>query len=770
MAAIGRLARRRAREIGVLIPLLIFAFIFGSPASAQEDDSGFDVSFESISLPESVEPTPQVNSLISAGGANRYVAFDADVLMDDLQNAETVNLELFDGLRFSLSVVASGDGVAGSRYWSASNASVEASFTELNGVLVGRIADIRTSTLYRIVNANDSIHLIVEDKVIYPGELGVENPEAPADSDASAGDVTANAGPQVDVLAWYDDSAIAFWGSAANAETAIAAAYNNFNDAADRSGAIVMLNLVELKSVSWTAPSDAVDAVLAIRDESDGILDEIHAARDAAGADLVAVIGDLIGGCGIAFVPQTTPVSARPDLGFSYTDAACVGGNLTLVHETAHNFGASHDSGASQPGPGLFPYSQGYVNPAAGYRTIMSYTTACGGCLRVPYFSNPTAEYLGNPTGDPGKDNARTLTETAAGIASYRAAGDTTAPDGAILAPTQNEAVTGDPINLSGTASDNVGVTRVRLTIYETGNYNTWNGSTFTPAFSTVDATLDPAGTPLTAWSYDMNAAPDGPVVFTAVAYDASGNTDGSAPWRLFNIANDSVAPDASINNPASGSTASGEQILLEGTATDNISISRVRLTIYDTNGFATWDGSEFTAPFTTVDANLLPDGGFADWTYAMEGPPDAQVVFTALAYDGAGNTDPSKPWRLFTIDNAADTVAPDAVIDNPTQGEGVISPTVVLDGTATDNVGVTRVRLTIYNTANNDTWDGESFTSTYSTVEATVTPDGTDATWSYDLVNPPIETQVVFTALAYDAKGNFDTSRPWRLFEVLAS
>ncbi len=767
MAVLRKLLSRRAIGFIALVVLAVAA-----PVAAQGDGSDLDVSFESISLPENTELSEQVTRLTSAGGANRFVAINADVLMDDLQAAESVTLNLFDDVAFQLSVTDSGDGVVGSRFWSAENSSAVASFTELNGTLVGRVTDLENNVLYRIVGVDGSVHMVAEDSIDYPPELEIPTPEAPegeagASSNDAAGDITANAGPQVDVLAWYDDGALGIFGSAPNAEAAIAAAYNQFNDSADASGALAMLNVVELEYVSWTPPSSPVDAIVAIRSQTDGILDQIHTARDAVGADLVAVIGNMSGGCGIAYVPQSVP---REDLGFSYTDGACVGGNLTLVHETAHNFGASHDIGASQPGPGIYSYSQGYVNQTLGYRTIMSYTTACTGCLRVPFFSNPTANYNGNPLGDPGKDNARTLTETAAGVAAYRTSGDTTAPDGSILQPTQGAAVNGDPIELSGTASDNVGVTRVRLTIYETGGYDTWNGSAFTPAFSTVEAVVDAPGNPLSAWSYDLSGAPDGQVVFTAVAFDAVGNFDATPNWRLFNVANDSQDPDAMIDSPASGATVSGEQILLEGTAVDNVDISRVRLTIYDTNGFNTWDGEEFTPTFSTVDADLISDGGFANWTYAMNGPADANVVFTALAYDTAGNTDPTKPWRVFTINSNADTIDPDAVIDNPTQGEGVVDPTVVLDGTATDNVGVTRVRLTIYNTANNHTWDGAAFTSDYSTVEATVTDNGSNTTWSYDMVNPPIETQVVFTALAYDAAGNTDPSRPWRLFEVLAS
>ncbi|MGH1492982.1 MAG: Ig-like domain-containing protein, partial [Acidimicrobiales bacterium] len=721
--------------------------VLGASANAQTNGEETVISFETVSLPDSTQMSGQVTELIEAGGDNRFVAFNAADLMDDLQAADTVNLELFPNMSFPLTVTGSREGVAGSRFWTAEGRGVSASFTELNGVINGRIVDLR-NTVYRIVHVDGQVHFVTEDRIEYPGDIEADPPELDdADGDASNADVIAGDTAQIDVLAWYDSGAISIFGSSQNAEAAIAMAYNTGTTAAMASGADLLFNVVELKFVDWTPPAGAVDAITAIRSQTDGTLDQVHAARDAVGADLVAIIGDMNGGCGIAYVPNSAPGPGTSSLGFSYTDAACVGGNLTLVHETAHNLGASHDIGASQPGPGLFSYSQGYVNPVLGYRTIMSYTTACSGCLRVPFFSNPTGNYNGNPVGDAGKDNGRTLNETAAGVASYRSGGDTVDPNGTIASPSAGSNVTGNPIALSGTATDNIGVDRVRLTIYETTGYTTWNGTAFTPAFSTVDANLASPGATSTGWSYNMASPPDGRVVFTAVAFDAAENFDATQPWRLFNIANDSVAPDATIANPTSGQDVDGSPIL-DGAATDNAGISRVRLTIYETDGFMTWNGSAFTAPFTTVDATLSANGTGADWSYTMSSPPETQVVFTALAYDTAGNLDPVKPWRLFDIVGSADNVAPNGTIDNPTQNESVGAATVVLDGTATDNIGVTRVRLTIYDTANNNTWDGSAFTAAFSTVEATVTPNGSNAAWSYDMVNPPGETQVVFTAL----------------------
>jgi len=65
------------------------------------------------------------------------------------------------------------------------------------------------------------------------------------------------------------------------------------------------------------------------------------------------------------------------------------------------------------------PYGHGYVN-GAKWRDIMSYHAACGGCPRIPFWSNPRGTYHGEPTGTETEDNARVILEQAARVAAFR--------------------------------------------------------------------------------------------------------------------------------------------------------------------------------------------------------------------------------------------------------------------------------------------------------------------------------------------------------------
>jgi hypothetical protein len=48
-----------------------------------------------------------------------------------------------------------------------------------------------------------------------------------------------------------------------------------------------------------------------------------------------------------------------------------------------------------------------------------------GGCLRIPYFSNPSVNYLGNPTGTVSQNNARSINNTRTTVANFRSSSGT---------------------------------------------------------------------------------------------------------------------------------------------------------------------------------------------------------------------------------------------------------------------------------------------------------------------------------------------------------
>ena len=174
----------------------------------------------------------------------------------------------------------------------------------------------------------------------------------------------------------------------------------------------------------------------------DGTMDEVHGLRDRYGADLVALIVGRSSNrvCGVAWVPDfgAAPDHDWSDGGFSVTAHNCETNTYhTFAHELGHNQGAAHDPDnscmdgpppCSLPPPPTFPYRYGRCNTAEGWNTIMSYQRSTqGDCQReIEYFSSPTLNYRGTPTGDAARrDNRRVLLETARRVANYRQSGNT---------------------------------------------------------------------------------------------------------------------------------------------------------------------------------------------------------------------------------------------------------------------------------------------------------------------------------------------------------
>ena len=192
---------------------------------------------------------------------------------------------------------------------------------------------------------------------------------------------------------------------AVRAEIELGIAYTN--DAFERSGAFVSLNLVGAEQVTdyeepnvdesgndqlkfWTRVWAEHRRLI---DPSDGHMDAVHGRRDALGADLVSLAthkGSWIGG-GVA--------------GFaSWHSVSVYGEPRTVAHEFGHNFGLSHER---EQWWDTYPrsYEHGHV-AFRGLRctpTIMAYGGACGrasldrrygggGRLQVdyiPFFSSP---------------------------------------------------------------------------------------------------------------------------------------------------------------------------------------------------------------------------------------------------------------------------------------------------------------------------------------------------------------------------------------------
>lgn len=221
---------------------------------------------------------------------------------------------------------------------------------------------------------------------------------------------------RIDVLIVYTTATKNILGGDAQAQTLAQQAIDSTNAAYANSKIRQRVRMVHAAEYQYTETSSASTDLGALRNNA-----AIQALRNEHNADLVAMIGEIQGACGIGYLMGAVSTSSQNN-GFTFTGRTCAVGNLSFAHELGHNMGSTHnpENGSSAS----FPYGYGhYVN--GNYRTVMSYADPCtSGCTRRPYFSNPTIVYSGEPTGiDNQRDNARSMENTSDVIANYRYSG-----------------------------------------------------------------------------------------------------------------------------------------------------------------------------------------------------------------------------------------------------------------------------------------------------------------------------------------------------------
>jgi len=175
----------------------------------------------------------------------------------------------------------------------------------------------------------------------------------------------------------------------------------------------VKLRLVHAYQTAYEEEGAHFDHVWRFADRGDGHMEEIHGLRDKHRADVAILIVDDAKGCGLA-----TRVYADPDEAFAVVHHECAATSYTVAHEIGHLIGARHDLTLDK-NMKPFPYGHGYVN-GTKWRDIMSYKDACGGCPRIPVWSNPKVLIKGEVAGTPDLDNARVIAEQAARVAAFR--------------------------------------------------------------------------------------------------------------------------------------------------------------------------------------------------------------------------------------------------------------------------------------------------------------------------------------------------------------
>ena len=221
-------------------------------------------------------------------------------------------------------------------------------------------------------------------------------------------------GSEIDLLVVFTPKARVAAGGTDAIRALVQLGVTQANVALERSLAGTRIRLVQAAEIDYEEAGDLDGDLELLQRELDGAADEVHAMRDAHGADLVQLVVDEGGGCGIAY-QMTSRSAAFAPWAFSVVDLGCVDAGYGVAHELAHNLGCDH-APEDAPTGGAFDFSRGYKDFAAGFRTIMAY----GPGERIGRFSSPRLRYRGQPLGTEGTDNARSIRAVRRTVAGFR--------------------------------------------------------------------------------------------------------------------------------------------------------------------------------------------------------------------------------------------------------------------------------------------------------------------------------------------------------------
>jgi hypothetical protein len=404
----------------------------------------------------------------------------------------------------------------------------------------------------------------------------------------------------VDVLVLYTDAARDGAGGDTGMATLIDLAVAEANTIYKNSQVNLLLHLAQAAKVPYQDSGTISVDLGRLVDPADGYLDEVPALRQSCHADLVCLLVENSDGPSGVAVQTANATNA-----YSVVQREYAVGYYVFAHELAHNFGCQHDRPDANTA-GVFPYSYGWFFNAGGttYGTVMSYQG-----VRIPYFSNPSVNFLGVPTGVAtgvnAANNALTLSQRMQTVSAFSGSAATTqAPTVAITMPTNNASTfVGDNIMFTAVASDPAGgVSGVNFNLN-----GTLAGSSTGPVFQ-----------------YLLTNAAFGDSTITATAVNNLGATTISAPVVLHvRYANDSFA----LRQEMSGTN------ILESVCNFGASLEPGEPMPFNQGDATVW--FTWTAPFTGPVLYSLPGHDFSAFAAVYTG--DVVSNLTLISGSPAG-------------------------------------------------------------------------------------------------------------------------------------
>ncbi|ADB29250.1 PKD domain containing protein [Kribbella flavida DSM 17836] len=348
-------------------------------------------------------------------------------------------------------------------------------------------------------------------------------------------------------------------------------------------------------------------------------------------------------------------------------------------------------------------------------------------------------------------------------------------PNTSVTGPAQS-VVNSFTYTITGSATDDLGVNSVGLTLRDLSNNRyLQNDGTVSATGNTFRITPDVVGATSTTWSHEVTVPYEGEWQAQARATDTSGQSDLDTADRTWIVTESGLPPTVSISSPVTMVPPTtvqpvvvtpGQPITFAGSANDEQALQNVEISLRNSTtrenlaADGTW-GVDAIAGWYRVAPQNLNQAGY-NWSYTTPfNLKPGTYSFSVRATDQLGlTTSSSNQGRL--------TLSAQIPGDAPPDGRLAVTGTVTggqvlhldLTGTATDDVGVAEIRVSLEDQdTNRYLQPNGSMAANFATLPVTLaTPNGTSTTWTLP-VDLPTQGDWAVTAFAYDTAGQQDTS-----------
>ena len=328
---------------------------------------------------------------------------------------------------------------------------------------------------------------------------------------------------------------------------------------------------------------------------------------------------------------------------------------------------------------------------------------------------------------------------------------------------------------ITGTATDDVGVNSVSLTVRDIDNRYLQADGTTSATYNSFRVTPDVVGATSTTWTYEVTLPYEGQWQAQARATDTAGQPDLDTSDRTWIVSESGVAPSVSISSPTTMVpptaaqtlvVAPGGRLTFAGSANDGQALDSVEITLRNSTtreqlaSDGTWGADAIAGSFRVSPLNLT--GSSYDWSWTT--PFDLKAgtyTFTVRATDKLGLTTASANQGRLTINaQVPGDVPPNGLLDVTGTVLGGQSLHLDLAGSATDDHGVAEIRVALEEQdSSRYLQPNGSLSAAFATRTAVLaTPGGTSTRWTLS-IDLPGQGDWAVTAFAYDTAGQQDTS-----------